>query len=1094
MSKPFAPNRLVCCTLLAVLGLATAAAPPAAADEEVRAVLITLEKPGKLAVIPVEPDKLAALSARGGLLIWAHPEQPERWRFVAAGWSIPTAAPGAAAAPAAAAAPTRGQGDGSSGAADSGLFLVQLDQLSPSLTARDIPNFLTPANGTTLLNTRPALRRLPREEGPKYPEGVAVISSKNLAKELRVPFKAGESEVAFADFPGLASELADGLPPGAYTLRLEGGDPGLATFFIEDEAKRRQVLRPLDELAGLTGGRTGTLYAQFALDHLLAQKQDGLPLYLSDAFDLLNGLPERSLTPHLKTQRQMLLRWLRTEPKDRGGALFAGEAPGDATGIEPLDNARRLIAAAKWREALKALDDADFKQLQVKDKRARGLANLYRGVIFAEAGQGQEEQARTAFEEAIADLEGGAPADLFRAHNNFANFLQHQAQDRLSNPALQMAAGVSQIFLGAAADWEAARQHYEIALGLADKLGAGGQRAAVEVNLAGLYALLADLVRTLDAPQEGRRQFLAGEQAAIKQAETLAGRLVEAKPEAKVEPLVRSMAEEMLAHLAYRAGDFAACRTHAERARDGYLEAGHLAGVENVERVLGLTYLRPTGSDAAVRAEARQTALKHLKTALLISEALRERFPPDRTGRTRAGFFARKAFVSEKIVELLLEDSKDAEALGYAELAKARALQDLLAVGGTSTAARGERGLADLLAHWPTEAAALEYFLGAETAWVFVVAPTGKVKAYRLTAGEGQPITPRELVTRVQRILHNTENQAERMANRLLAGRGLDHSWQDDLYELKNTLLPADALTELRRAKVAVVVPQHVLHYFPFAALVTEPDRKAGPKDMVKPHFLIDEPFDLVYAPSLTAWGLLHQKAAGVIRRVNAVGLVQAPGSPELPGVAEDLKNLSTVFAGKLGTVYDGDKALEANAKKMLAQPGLLFFGTHGWNDADHPLDSHLILLPDPDREAAKTEVLTGDSQDVNDGRLTAREIFARRVGADLTVMSCCYSGLGDRSPLPGDDLFGLQRAFLQAGSRTVVSGLWDVYDGTAPDLMRGFFERLAAGTPTASALAASQRAFLEKYRASDKVEPYVHPYFWAVYTCAGDERTRCVR
>src|SRR5262249_30294563 len=121
-------------------------------------------------------------------------------------------------------------------------------------------------------------------------------------------------------------------------------------------------------------------------------------------------------------------------------------------------------------------------------------------------------------------------------------------------------------------------------------------------------------------------------------------------------------------------------------------------------------------------------------------------------------------------------------------------------------------------------------------------------------------------------------------------------------------------------------------------------------------------------------------------------------------------------------------------------------------------------------------------------------EIFNIRVGADLVVLSACYSGLGDRSPLPGDDLFGLQRAFLAAGARTVVSGLWDVYDETAPDLMNGLFVGLRKGKGIAEALAQSQRAFLARAKASPKPDPFIHPYFWSVYTVCGDDRTRWAR
>ena len=151
------------------------------------------------------------------------------------------------------------------------------------------------------------------------------------------------------------------------------------------------------------------------------------------------------------------------------------------------------------------------------------------------------------------------------------------------------------------------------------------------------------------------------------------------------------------------------------------------------------------------------------------------------------------------------------------------------------------------------------------------------------------------------------------------------------------------------------------------------------------------------------------------------VGLVEVAVAPALPGVQRDLESVQTVFQGRLGGVWFGDDATVANAKRALGHAGLLLLATHGTNLADRPLESFLVLQP----------------QEGNDGHSTAAELFETRVGADLVVMNACYSGLADASPLPGDDLFGLQRALLQA-ARTVVAGLWDVYDGTAPELIRG--------------------------------------------------------
>ncbi len=1069
MSSPLIRPRLIALALALLVAVApAAAADDAPAPKAPAAVFIRLDGDGKPVVSTVEFESLRQPSPAPGLVVWADSDGRERWRVIPKGWTLP-AEEGPAPDTAAALAATRSAGGGTGAAAENTAFTVQLDPLRGSVVTRDLDDFLTPANKEALLTTRPTVRRMPRKTGAAYPVAVAVltatvpVSGKDRTATVRIPFKAGQAAVRFDDIPGLPKELRGGLARGKqHTLRLEKGT-ALTTFTVEPAASAARVLRPLDEMAAVLGGRADPLYQQFALQHLLAQTdEDGTPRYLADALDELERVPEKALTPSLRQQRQRVVGWLKTPRQDRKEALAGPPAPGEKTGIAEIDEVRELIASGLWKEALEVLDRKAFVKKQETDKRTRGLAELYRAAVRADAGQGGESEAARGFEQAVELLAAGPQQDLFRAHNNFADFLQQRAQDRLYNHALQMAAGVERPFLTALDQWLAARRHYEAALALAEKLKRPAEAAAVRVNLARLYALLADLVRTLDA----QRGFADGERAAARLADQHAARAAESP-----EPLTRAQAAEIRAHLAYRAKALPACRKFAAQARAAFLEKGHLPGVENAECLLGLIAPSPAES------------LKHLRTAHLITESLRERLPPDKVGLTQAGFFARRAWVVERIVELLLGQGKDAEALRYAELARARALQDvLLADQGNAGTAKGAEASPDFLARWPKDVAALEYFLGPERAWVFVVSTAGRVKAHPLKDAAGKPVRTRDLVARVQHFLHEVEGQATKMYNRISARKGFDHGWQDDLHRLYRELLPAEALAELRRAKVAVVIPQHILHYFPFAALVTEPDRGRTPKEMVRPRFLLDEPFTLCYAPSLTTWGRLRDRPAAPITAVNAVGLVQAPGADPLPGVEEDLKNLRAVFGARVRTVQEEERATVANAARLLGERGLLFFATHGLNEADRPLDSYLILLPDDSAKPA--------AGDAADGKLTARAIFNRKVNADLLVMSACYSGLGDRSPLPGDDLFGLQRAFLQSGARTVVSGLWDVYDGTAPELMKGFFQRLAAGAPACEALAGSQRAFLARLRASRGVEPWLHPYFWAVYTAAGDPRT----
>ena len=78
----------------------------------------------------------------------------------------------------------------------------------------------------------------------------------------------------------------------------------------------------------------------------------------------------------------------------------------------------------------------------------------------------------------------------------------------------------------------------------------------------------------------------------------------------------------------------------------------------------------------------------------------------------------------------------------------------------------------------------------------------------------------------------------------------------------------------------------------------------------------------------------------------------------------------------------------------------------------------------------------------------------------------------------------GLTRAFLYAGSDSVLATLWEVDDASTLALMKQFYGglRKAAGTEAkATALAQAQRALLSS-------KDYSHPYFWAPFVLVGEQ------
>jgi CHAT domain-containing protein len=111
------------------------------------------------------------------------------------------------------------------------------------------------------------------------------------------------------------------------------------------------------------------------------------------------------------------------------------------------------------------------------------------------------------------------------------------------------------------------------------------------------------------------------------------------------------------------------------------------------------------------------------------------------------------------------------------------------------------------------------------------------------------------------------------------------------------------------------------------------------------------------------------------------------------------------------------------------------------------------------------------------DGLLTAEEVSGLDlICTELVVLSACETGLGDIRE--GEGVFGLRRAFVLAGAKTLVMSLWKVADEQTRELMETFYNRLLAGDGRARALRQAKLSLKEKYP---------HPFYWGSFICQGD-------
>jgi tetratricopeptide (TPR) repeat protein/CHAT domain-containing protein len=273
----------------------------------------------------------------------------------------------------------------------------------------------------------------------------------------------------------------------------------------------------------------------------------------------------------------------------------------------------------------------------------------------------------------------------------------------------------------------------------------------------------------------------------------------------------------------------------------------------------------------------------------------------------------------------------------------------------------------------------------------------------------------------------------------------VDEAYPTELQQLYTWLMAP--LKDRLTTPVVGIISQGPLHYLPFAALT---DGQS---------YLGDE-YVLFSLPSASMLRFLPAKHQGRVNTVLALGN---------PTLSEPLPNLNYAEqeVEKIASLYGTQPLMDADAtesalKAQAATAGIIHLAAHGEYNPTNPLYSTIYLAGD----------------DKNDGRLEVHEIYSLDLTQHtrLVVLSACQTQTGAISN--GDEVVGLTRAFLYAGTPTVIASLWNVDDQATALLMERFYTHLQEGQGEAEALRTAQR----EVRAQ-----YPHPYYWAAFVLTGD-------
>ncbi len=473
----------------------------------------------------------------------------------------------------------------------------------------------------------------------------------------------------------------------------------------------------------------------------------------------------------------------------------------------------------------------------------------------------------------------------------------------------------------------------------------------------------------------------------------------------------------------------------------------------------------------------------HLRHAIAVEESIRASLGDNDT--FKVSIFETQARTYRLLQQALIAQNQITQALEIAERGRARAFAELLAARQQSSSAPPNINRIQQIAK-QQNATLVEYSIAWDDLYIWVIKPTGTITFHKVdiketklgniakdtrtaaaTLAEGRGVANNvitNLVRETRSTLKTTTDNAfplettEKVRPLPLGCRG--NSCLKQMYKL--LIQPIATELPTNPDSRVIFIPHESLFLIPFAALQDENEK-----------FLIEN-HTILIAPSIQVLELTHQKRLKLQQTAQA-NSVLIVGNPTMPKVSpkigeppEQLKPLphaeteANIIAGLFNTQpLVGKGATKAAVQQQISRAKIIHLATHGLLDnIDEPGIPGVVALAPSGKD---------------DGLLSANEVLKLKLNAELVVLSACDTGWGR---ITGDGVIGLPRAFISAGTPSIVASLWQVPDESTAFLMPEFYRQLRNNPDKARAL---RQAMLETRK------KYPNPSDWAAFIFIGE-------
>jgi CHAT domain-containing protein len=435
------------------------------------------------------------------------------------------------------------------------------------------------------------------------------------------------------------------------------------------------------------------------------------------------------------------------------------------------------------------------------------------------------------------------------------------------------------------------------------------------------------------------------------------------------------------------------------------------------------------------------------------------------TESQRNSFFDAEQSVYDFAIDYELQRRTDPiKAFEYSEVSRARTLLD--AVSGSTSVQRMSYGLdleitkrnrplnlAEIQTQMPDSAQILQYAVLDDKLLIWVVTKSDIKPAVIDT-------TATALTDKVGSYL-TTINQPP-------AGANPDTSAAADMFRL----LVSPAEPYLDKSKFLCIVPDKILHYLPFDALVSPATGT----------YLVEN-YNTGVAPSSSVFVRLTNGAA--LKTLKAEETFLGVGNPrfdrasfeslnDLKAAVQEVETIST-FYPQPRRLLVGPRATEDNIKSEILKADVVHLAMHFIQNGKSEMLSGFPLSPDSPATGPATD---RDSH----GFWQSAEIYGLKLPRTrLALLSACQTGIEQHYNAEG--AVGAARPFLVAGVPVVVASLWPVDSDATAALMIDLHQNRTRPErrPVTQAL---RQAKLDMLHGQDL--RYRHPYYWAPFVVVG--------